>query len=229
MIDRVDNELLEWLTAQVGVEAVLGPPLGMAAKPAIRVYLLEMTNDPAPRGLNRAPFQVVLKYLITVSDDEPLRAHRLLGEILHAAAKQTHDTDWTLSVEPLSPYIWLGFRVAPQPSLIVGIPLRYVWDQPTTPRVTSAPDYVAGPAVEITGLVLGPGGRPVVGARVELTASGKIAETNTAGRFRLANIPGGEHYPRELLVAAKGQQQVVALEPESAGRPLTINFEFKEM
>ena len=70
MIDRVDNELLEWLTAQVGVEAVLGPPLGMAAKPAIRVYLLEMTNDPAPRGLNRAPFQVVLKYLITVSDDE---------------------------------------------------------------------------------------------------------------------------------------------------------------
>lgn len=74
-------------------------------------------------------------------------------------------------------------------------------------------------ALELTGVVLGPGNRPVAGAVVE--GGGRSVKTDAAGRFRLASgepaqlrisAPGLEPQTRE---ARPGQALVVLLQPQA--------------
>ena len=65
----------------------------------------------------------------------------------------------------------------------------------------------------VRGLVLdGASGRPLAGAQVHVVGTGIGLQSNTAGRFELVNVPGGEQVVRVTLIGYRQVDRTVAVE-----------------
>jgi hypothetical protein len=232
VIDAVDRELEAWVQGVVGALPVaLTLPDASASDAAsgpsgVRCYLLELAERAPLRQLQPSPLQFDLRYLVTTWAATAPEAHRLLGELVMAAMDAP---DILVDLRPLEPNTWRALGMVPQPSCILQLPVRKPRTAPLRPVVTeplSIRSVAAGP---LHGVVLGPGGRPLARAVVEIPGLQLATRTDGAGRFHFSTVPAAEHVT-SLTVRAKGHLTRVAV-PERSWpmEPLTIHVDLPQV
>jgi hypothetical protein len=226
MIETIDARLVEWVQSVVGpVTVSLEPPLTGSDEESVSVYLLELVRLPPPRGQERPPLQLALRYLVTVRADGPERAHHLLGELVLAALEQV---DLTVQLEPPSAGMWSALGVVPQPCFVLQVPLRRERAQPDLKLVRQPLIVRASPITSLRGVLLGPGDVPLAGARVELGRLQLGVRADRKGRFHFETIPA-DSVGQWLIVKVKGREFRVDLEgPIADGEPVVIRLDLAE-
>ena len=201
MINRVDERLEAWVSAALGKEKV---PVGFAApaagKKGVSLLLLEVLPTPVLRTPKRPPLQLTLRYLVTVSAEDPAEAHRVLGDLAFAAMD---NPDFDVEVEPLPSPVWLALGLPQRPGFVIRLPLRKERPEPAVRRVQLPLVLRNAPMRPWTGRVVGPGDFPIVAAHVESPQLGQSVETNLEGRFAFPGVPVGMPMKR-LRIRAKG-------------------------
>jgi hypothetical protein len=203
VIERVDQQLREWIKAVVGpVHVSLGPPDEPYADRGVHLYLMDLIDTPPTRGTTPPPLQLSLRYLLTTWAETPEEAHRLLGELTFAAMESA---DIEVELGPLPAGTWAAFGVAPQPCFRLRVPLRRERPEREAPPMVRQPLVLrTSPTTNVWGRVLGPEDVPLAGARVELTYLHRSTRTDTKGEFRFPNVPS-ESLAHPLRVQAKGR------------------------
>lgn len=224
MIDQIDQQLREWAqkTLDASAAVVLTPPNASLNGPAVNLYLLELGADPPLRGSKRAPLQLALCYLVTVWDEEPEKAHRLLGQLVFAAMDHA---EFEVEFDAVPIAAWVSFGVAPRPSFLLKVPLRQERATSPAPRVAAPLDVVGSPMTQLYGILLGPNKIALAGARVELPALQRSTQTDSKGRFRFNGI-AAEPSVQQLRINAKGEiLEVGVQQPTSEDEPAVVDFD----
>lgn len=212
MIDRVDAQLSAWVEQAIGISRVIfAPPTEMLAESVdaqVTLHLFQIVPDLPPRNLQRAPLQVVLRYLVTAQAGTTEKAHRMLGELVFAAMESP---EFQVDFDPLPAEFWLALGVIPQPAFVLRVPLVREREQPSAPLVRQPVVRATSMAV-LQGVVLGIDDLPVAGAVVEVPDLNLRHKTDGRGRFRFTAVPA-EPPVRLLRILAKGRETDVALDP----------------
>lgn len=226
MIDKADQQLKAWVSSVTSpVEAVLSLPDDDATEIRIVLYLMDLAQAPIPRGTNRPPLQVLLRYLVTAWAPEPEEAHRLLGELLFAALEkpETEPPEFEVITEPLPVEVWTALGTSPRPSFFLRMPLRRERTQKQAPLVRT-PIVISTQMNQLDGVVYGPESIPIMGAHVEVSALGLSTYTDAKGRFHFPALPSSA--PVNLKVQAKGKEINLSLAPAaSRDGPLEIRLQ----
>lgn len=226
MIDGIDNTLKAWIVSTLGdVDVSLEPP-GLCPKHGcLSLYLLDMQHaPPANRGRSKT-FSLLLRYLVTAWDEDPLIAHRRLGEL---AIQLAEHPDYQLDLEPLPATAWAAFGIAPRPAFLLCARFEPERELAPVQLIREPPTLRAQVLGRFEGVLLGPGDHPVVGARVELPAFGRHAVSDRKGYFCLTAIPV-EPVRKQLRIRAKGRDLATTAEhrPDQPG-PVTIHLDLTE-
>lgn len=226
MIDAADDQLRTWVGSVLTVTPIsLAPPDNAGVGSGVTLYLMDLLADPPLRNTARAPLQLALRYLVTTWAPQPEAAHRMLGALVFAAMEQP---TFTVDLEPIPIAVWSAFGVVPRPAFMLRVPVRQERSEPI-PTLVKAPLVIeVAPFVRLSGLVLGPGDIPIMGARVELPALHLVEQTDSHGQFTFARLPG-KPFPKHLIVKARGHMQPATVDyPPSDAEPLVIRFDFVE-
>jgi len=232
MIERIGQEIRDWIGSVItGAEVVLGLPEGNAQSAQIGLYLMDLSRRNCARVGKLPPLKINLRYLVTVRSPRPEEAHRLLGELIFAALQkpEKQSPEFEVVIEPLPVEAWAVLGAAPQPSFFLQAPLRHERPEPKVPWVREPVVLQPSPMRPLSGVVYGPGGMPVMGARVELLSIGVTTRTDEKGRFRFGGAPANAQL--KLLVQAKGQQQEIDFSGTVAAKgdePLEIRLHIPE-
>jgi Carboxypeptidase regulatory-like domain/Pvc16 N-terminal domain len=224
MIDLIDRRLSDWIKNTLDdVEVFLTAPEAAEPGRGVGLYLLELLHTPAARTAQKPPLQITLRYLVTARADAPEEAHRLLGQLIFAALENAE-----FEVEPNAPAaeLWGALGVAPRPSFVLRLPLRREQrPEQAAPRVR-VPLVVKGAALtSLRGQVVGAGGVPVAGARVELPSASLSTRTDFEGRFTFPAVPAS---PRAQLLRVRAKGRDFSITAERAGdedRTLVIHLQ----
>ncbi len=220
MIEQVDARLAEWAANVAGkVKVSLEPPRDDVSGSGVSLYLLDVSPTPPPRDPGRPLSQLVLRYLVTAWGEEPAAAHRLLAELAFAALETP---GFELELEPPPLALWRALGARPQPAFLLKLPARRERPLKLAPLVRLPLQIDVAPLTALSGQVLGPGGIPIAGARVELPAAGKATRTGADGRFHFAAVPAAGD-SRPLTITAKGR--VLAVEAKGQPQPMVVHFQ----
>jgi hypothetical protein len=226
VIDEVDRRLADW------AETVLGQNLVSLALPApdapgfgVSVYLLELVHRPPARSIPQPHLDLTLRYLVTTWGSEPGESHRLLAELLFAAAANP-EFEVELGSPPMQ--MWTALHVPPRPGFVLRVPLRKELPVHRAPLVRRPISIQVAPAGPLTGFCMGPEELPLTGALVELPALNVSTRTDRDGRFVFSSVPRDD---ARLVVraTAKGKTITVDAGARMAGaEPLLIQFDLTE-
>lgn len=214
-----------------------GPDGGPAAqagrkKQGINLYLLGIAPhaQAAARAERRTESQLVLRYLVTGWAEESERSDALLCALaFHLLGRGAGGPDGRSEVviEPAPLEVLAALGLPPRPALTMGLPLVHVEVAEPARRVAHPPIVRAEAAATLRGILLGPDDLPIAAARVELPAVGRSAETDPAGRFRIAGVPANLA-DRTLRVRARGIERSFRLSAGNDGEPLILRMSFAE-
>jgi hypothetical protein len=226
VIEVVDAELVKWLSTVVAPAAVmLGPPAAVPDGTGITCHLLALVPTPTARGNRRPPVQAMARYLVTAAAATPLDAHRLLGQVLVAAADRP-DLDLEHHEPPVG--LWPALGVAPQPAISLRVPVRWPRDEPRAPLVREPLRVEWHEARPVAGVVVSPGGTPVARAEVRLPGVDAPTWTEHDGTFVVPGVP----VPSGALpvtVTARGLVRTISVPvPAGTAAPLTVVFDPEE-
>jgi len=229
MVDRASADLASWVsTLFEGADVSLAPPGRNNSGKGISLYLMELADRPPPRGMNRSPLQIELRYLVTTWADDPKEAHRLLGELVFAAMDRD---ELKVDLKPLSAPTWEALGVSPQPSFILCLPLYRVRPETLAPLVRKPLVVEAAPVGSLFGQVVGVLGAdraPLGQATVELPALQLHADTDSKGRFSFSTVPSGKAQ-LQLVVKARGRERTVTVDrPTSSTDPFLVEIDLPE-
>jgi hypothetical protein len=225
MIDQVDNELKGWIdTVLNGKVASLAPPSASQVGRGVSVYLLDLVNTPVQREAKRSWLEISLRYLITTWAEDPLEAHRLLGELLFAGMEHAgYEVEQTYVPVDL----WRAFNVQPRPGFFLRVPMRKTLPERKAKPVRKLVAEVS-PTKAVYGTVLGPDDIPLSGALVEMPALNLSTRSDHKGQFQFAMVPA-ESRAGLLRVRAKGRELAIsAAELRWGDEPVIIRFERME-
>ena len=209
-IPQVDEYLRDWASSLLDTVTVsFDPPQAMQPGRGVNFYLYELADRPPPRNTKRSPLQLSLRYLVTIWAQEPEEAHRLLDGLLFAAME---NSAFEVELSPPAAETWTALDTVPQPSFVLGVPIRRERPEPETQLVRVPLEVRQASITDLQGIVVGPGDVPLMGAHVELPALHIRTRTDAKGRFRFAAVPR-ESDAWHLLVKAKGRQFQVVVEP----------------
>jgi len=214
MIDEIDARLGDWVKGSLGkekAELIFGTPKDTPKQTTVSVSLVGVLPVPTPRTPQKPPLKLSLRYLVSVQAEDVEDAHRLLGTLAFSAMETA---DFEMETEAPDPALWTALGVPLRPSFLVRVPLLKLRPEPKAKRVRFPLVIKTTPVCTISGVVLGPGDQPIMGARVEIPGSGRPVETDHLGHFV---IPGvlREFGPRALQVRAKGVLETVDLDPKA--------------
>jgi len=229
MIDQVDRELKAWVSNAGSIEETkitLAPP--GRDQGVVSLYLIQvvrvMTTHESPRN-SPTPSTIMLHYLLSVQDDDPFRAHRLLGDLMFAAIE---DPDFEVNLDPFPLEAWTAFQQIPQPAFILKVPLRRDRPERVTKLVTKPLELRSVQVTSLHGLLLGPDDIPLHGALVELPDLQLVQRTNRKGAFLFTTIPAGAR-KRTLLIRAKGKLIEHSINrPGTEADPVIVRVEFDD-
>jgi hypothetical protein len=210
MIEKIGQEIIDWIGSIItGAEVALGLPSNNAQSAQIGLYLMDLSQSNCARVGKLPPFQINLRYLVTVRSPREEEAHRLLGELIFAALQkpEKESPEFEVVVEPLPVEAWAILGTAPQPSFFLRAPLRRERPEKIAPRVKEPVVLQPSPMRALSGVVYEAGGMPIMGARVELLTLGITTRTDESGRFRFAAVPSNGQL--KLLAQAKGQTKEI--------------------
>lgn len=212
MIDLIDRRLLDWIKNTLdNVEVFLTAPGASVTTHGIGLYLLELVHTPVARTTQPPPLQVTLRYLVTARADNPEEAHRLLGLLVFAALE---NSEFEVESDVPSPALWTALGVAPQPSFILRLPLRRERPVNQAKRVRLPLVIQSSPTTTLRGQVVGAGGVPVAGARVEVPSASLSTRTDFEGRFSFSTVPDS---PRSQLLRVKAKGREFSINAERSG------------
>lgn len=219
MIEHVDRRMAEWVVSQLGDVVVdHGPPTAdEVSQDTVHLYLMDLYPAPTPTGGVRPPQRWTLRYLLTVAAPSMAGAHGLLGKVATAALEAA---DIEVQGEPVPLELWLALGLAPQPALILQVPMTHQVPRPRAPSVRHPLELTSQTMGRFAGVVLGPGDHPLVGAKVAVPGLGKFVLTDHDGRFVLPGVPTAS---RRLRVESKGKGLDVDARPN--GEPLVIRYQ----
>ena len=232
MIERIGKEIRDWIGSIVtGAEVVLGLSDDNAPSAQVGLYLMDLSRGHCARVGKLPPLKINLRYLVTVRAPRPEDAHRILGELVFAALQKPEKVapEFEAVIEPLPVEAWAVLGVAPQPSFFLQAPLRLERPEPKVPMVREPVVLHPSPMRTLSGVVYGPGGMPIMGARIEFLSIGVATRTDDKGRFRFGGAPANA--PLKFLVQAKGQQQEIDFSSTVAAKgdePLEIRLHIPE-
>ncbi|MBP1466297.1 hypothetical protein EYB53_011325 [Candidatus Chloroploca sp. M-50] len=187
------------------------------------MYLQDILPDPPARTTKRAPLQVLLRYVVTTWAEDIQEAHRLLGVLVFAALDKA---EYTVELVPQTAAVWSSFGVPPQPAFLLLVPARFPRSEPDVPMVAQPLVIHSGLMVSLYGKLVGPGDKPIKGARIELPALQMGHYTDTQGCFHFASVPD---MPTATLLSVKtrGREFEVKVKPgpSSLDEPLLIHVD----
>ncbi len=230
MIETLDTEVVNWLTAAVAPAPVtLGPPAPADGELGVTCHLLGLRPEAPTRGMRRTPVEAIARYLVTVSAPAPLDAHRLLGLVLVAAADRPD-----IDLEPDEPALalWSALGTPPRPGLIVRARVRWPRDERRAPLVREPVRVRFQDIGALAGIVVSPTGTPVARAEVRLPGVETPVWTGPDGTFVAAGAPvSADRF--DVTVTARGLSRVVSVPapsepPPDSSAPLTIVFDPEE-
>lgn len=221
MIEQTDQLLKEWVGNVLGqVTISFAPPEDKPSGEGVNLYLLELLPTPPASSSRVSPRQFSVRYLVSTWGDDPIKAHRLLGELTLAAME--HE-EMEVDLEAVSAETWNALRVIPRPAFYLRLLVRQARPDPDARYVKQPLVLQAGPAITLVGRVEGPGGIPIAGARVEFPSLNRATYTNARGQFTFATIP--VDLPVHLVVKAKGRTQPATVDrPTSEANPAVISL-----
>ena len=224
MIDEIDARLSDWVKGSLGkemAELAFGISKETPKATTVNLCLVGVLPTPSPRTPQRPPLKLVLRYLVSVQAAEVEDAHRILGTLAFSAMEVS---DFDVETQAPDAALWAALGIPLQPSFAIRVPLLKSRPEPKLQRVRYPLVLKTSPVRSISGVVLGPGEIPVMGARVEIPGSGRPAQTDYLGYFV---IPGvlREFAPEALEVRAKGARETIPLDPKAGlDDPLVIHL-----
>jgi Carboxypeptidase regulatory-like domain len=224
MIGDIDQRLVTWIrTVLDSVDVSLALPGPGGAAKQVSLYLMELAPQPAARSNRRPPLQMMLRYLVLPQADDPIEAHRMLGELIVSALESS---DFEVEQDALSPTTWLSLGLAPRPAFVLRVPFRWERPEKLAPRVTQPLIIKQTSFASIHGQIVGPNAIPIADARVELPALERATTTDYLGRFQFSSVPA-EPSEKQLRVRAKGKEFTVTTSQADVGEPLVIHLELE--
>ncbi len=211
MIDEIDTELTDWVKGALGkekAEIFIGAPKESVKETTVTLSLVALLPTPTPRTAARPPLKLVLRYLVSVQAQDSGDAHRILGTLAFSAMERPA---FEMESEAPEVSLWAALGVPLRASFAIRVPLLKTRPEPKAKRVRFPLVIKTSPVRTISGVVLGPGDIPIMGARVEIPGSGRAVQTDPLGHFV---IPGvlREFGPRAIQVRAKGALETVPLD-----------------
>ncbi len=204
MFHESDSEIEKWIKEILGdIEISFEPPNSKRTGRVIGAYLMEVARKPLGVGGPAAPdLKFELRYLITVSSDQPRESHRVLGQLMcHAIEIKRFEVE----IEPLSHSFWNAIQTAPMPSFVIRIPVIYTVDRTAKPVVQSPPQVAFSETFKMAGVVFGPDRMPISDVGVSIPNLSKKTSSNLNGYFQLPGIPS-QSIPPALHLSFKGRQ-----------------------
>lgn len=217
MIETADQLLLEWLRG-VMPEVTVSLDAPSAEMPeGINLYLLDMAMEPPQRATQKRTLPFTLNYLVTSWSPDTLIAHRLLSEVIRAAALAPHFE----IVNAQARVDWRALGVTPRPAFLLKVSTQMEQPESVAPLVREPLVLHNDPMVQLTGRVLGPGDQPMVDARIEAPSLKRTAHTNASGWFSLTTSSAVQ----SLVVTVKGRKQTVTSPSHQDTAPFIIRFD----
>jgi hypothetical protein len=211
--------LLDWLR-RAGAPATVTPPTDADATGICVWPLAFLPERRTAGGAVPDPLRLRLRFLVTTGGTS---LPDVLDRVLLAAAV---DGGFPLVIEPITAEIWLSLRARPRAGLLVDMPVRVDRPAPEPIRVTSPLRVEHVPLQPLRGQVVGPGGTPLPGIRVEAVGSNAHTFTDPAGAFAFAGLPSGQQV--RLLLSGKGLR--LTAEVSVAGsEPVVIHCQTEEV
>lgn len=222
VIDDVDQRLKDWVgTVLAGAVVSLSPPVDQGAEPLVGLYLLDLHPSPPARGPRRRPLQILLRYLVTTSAQQPEEAHSMLWALVFAAMEEP---GFEVDLEPVSASLWTAFGALPRPAFMLRLPLRFARPQQDVKFIQAPIEMQHSPMTGMGGVLMGPDDMPVANARVELIAHHLATQTDTRGRFWFAAVPAKPTVKR-IRIQARGRDFAVEAEHQAGDQePLIIHI-----
>jgi hypothetical protein len=219
MTSECRESRLEWTRPALGeTTASFGPP---AAKQSRRVTipLLDAVADPRVRarsGHGRRPRHS----LTSGASDHPAGAANGRRK-LSSHARQNLELE--VGFEMSNADFWRGYRVRPQPCVVVR---NRAWKRRAQVTTKLARHSGLGRMIfrSLEGVVYGPDGAPLADALVRLPGVHRSTRTGQYGEFKFGSVP--RFGVRELIVEACGRELVIDV--LSVPWPLAIHFQFEE-
>lgn len=221
MIHEVDDRLTAWVNEVLGDTPVLLDP-SEVGETGVSLWLFGVENLPPARGTQRPPLQALLRYLVSVTGDDPHDSHRRLGELLFGAMQRTGFEDIEISRVPLE--LWTALGVAPRAGFVLKVPLRKPVEVSPASPVTKPLKLSGAPIADLDGVILGPGDVPIADAFVEIPALGLTTRSDPWGRFRFPAVakPGHAH---ELCVRAKSREFAFPIDSDDQAGPVALRLD----
>ena len=119
--------------------------------------------------------------------------------------------------------LWQAIGARQRPALLFDVPVHVAWPGDPAPRVTALPRIVAASLRDVSGVVVAPGGVPLVGMRVAVSDGTATAHTDGQGRFTLPGVLAGQ--PLRLVVTGRGLRLHATVGEDSNGEPVVITCE----
>jgi hypothetical protein len=203
VIEEIDQRLEDWAAALLpGVSISLEAPGPPPQTKQVDVYLLDVSQTPAPRTVKRPPLQLSLRYLVTAWAETTKEAHRMLGNLMFAAMQ---DASMQVELEAAPLTLWSAFGTTPRPSFLLRVPLSLEHPETVAKPVLQPMIIRTKPVCNFNGLLIGrPGGHPLAGVAVGVPALGLSARSDRNGRFTFPTVPS--QLPLDVRISAKGQQ-----------------------
>jgi hypothetical protein len=215
--DEITQSLRTWIE---GVLAGSTVKLLGATDPTdengISLRLINAAPLATPRT-DRPSYTLRLDYLVTISADDPLRQHKLVGELLFAAmASGEYELMPAKGVAEAATH-----ADAPRGgSLVLSAKLRREPPERAAPLVTEPLVVNAEHATPLAGVVVGPSDHPIADAVVEIPALGLSELTDAEGRFRFVRATAGNAAVRLVVRKHRHRVDVEAV----PGRDLIIHI-----
>lgn len=222
MIEDVDQRLKDWVgTVLTGTAVSLLPPLDQTAEPLVGLYLLDLHPSPPAKGPRRRPLQILLRYLVTTSAQQPEEAHSMLYSLVFAAMEEP---GFEVDLEPVSPSLWTAFGSLPRPAFMLRLPLRLARPQEEVKFIQAPIEMQHSPMAGMGGVLMGPDDIPIANARVELPAQHLTTRSDAHGRFWFAAVPA-KPTVKHFRIQARGRDFAVEVERKADDQePLIIHI-----
>lgn len=236
-----DQEILDWAKATLKTAGEAEMEMSIrygdgVEKPGLSIILLSVRPLAGLQGKTPSPYQVELKYLVSVRQEQPRDSHRILGILLAEAMMQTESGAAPFRdvlSEEISLQQWMAIGARQSPGFVVRAVKQWprkVAPRPAPPKVLDArvePLDQDAPhngketvALGFHGMVLDAQKVPIAMAKVTLPTLGLVTQTDIKGRFGFAPV-AGQPSEVKLTISLNGRQQTVtALQ----GKPTIVRW-----
>lgn len=218
-IETATADLAAWLERASGGPVRIGPPVD-EDEAGLALWPIELRPEHQTRSTGAAhPYRFAVRFVVAGSGPAALG---LLDRVLTEAVRAGEPA---LRLDGVDQAVWSSARAMPRPALVFEVPAQVAYPVPNTPLVRQPLVVKQAGMRPLAGEVVGPGGQPVAGVRVEVAGTALVAYTDPRGRFAFASVPAADRLRLRLL----GRGRTFTAEVAGAeDEPIVIHCQFTD-